>query len=445
MHALSTVASLVALVAVTRGSPCKPGHGDDYPGHDDDYPGHGDDYPGHGDYPDGGKVGKAIYFMTNEDTNAVVALSIGKDGKLSKGSVTETGGEGSVAVDAAGEPATPDALVGQSAITISGKVCSTPHTPILPICQPRTLTMPAQHIFAVNAGSNSLSMLSISDSDPTSLALVGDPVSVPGAFPNSVAVSAKHNVVCVSTTGESAGVSCGALSDDGLGLFDELRPIELGQTTPPAGPPNTVSQVLFSGDESALYAVVKGNPAGGTTGFISAYAVEDGSVSLEEVRSSPEGTDILFGTNVVPGTDNLVVADASFGAAVLSVDPSTHEASTLARTEIEGQNATCWAVYSERTGTAFLTDAFVSRLVEIDVADGSVLSTTEVPDSDVAGMTDLQAVGDFVYALASGDGSTEAAVLVADVSKSPEAGTQVQRFGLEGIAKNRAQGMAALK
>lgn len=129
MHVLATAASLVALAAVAQGSPCKPGHGDDYPGHGD-YPEHGD-YPDHGDHPGDGKVGKAIYFLTNEDTNAVVALPIGKDGKLSKGSVTETGGEGSVAVDAQGAPATPDALVGQSAITISGKVRPTP-TPLFP-------------------------------------------------------------------------------------------------------------------------------------------------------------------------------------------------------------------------------------------------------------------------------------------------------------------------
>lgn len=115
MHPISTVASLVALAAVANGSPCKP--------HDDHgHPGHGD-YPDHGgDHPGGAKVGKAIYFLTNEDTNAVVALPIGQDGKLSKGTVTETGGEGSVAVDGAGQPATPDALVGQSSITVSGKV-----------------------------------------------------------------------------------------------------------------------------------------------------------------------------------------------------------------------------------------------------------------------------------------------------------------------------------
>lgn len=289
-------------------------------------------------------------------------------------------------------------------------------------------------------------MLSISDSDPTDLTLLGSPVPVSGEFPNSVAVSTKHKLVCVSATGASTGVSCSTLSEDGLGPFDELRPIDLGQSTPPAGPGNTVTQVLFSDDESVLYTIVKGNPTANTTGFISAYPIEDGVVSTKDVRSTPEGTDILFGTNVLPGTNNLVLTDPGFGAAVVSVDPATHEASTVARTDIEGQSATCWVSYSELTGTAFLADAGVSRVVEIDTSgEGGVLSITEIPDSDAGGMIDLRAVGDFVYALAPGNGTTEAYVVVADVSKSPKAGTQLQVFGLEGIAKNRAQGMAALE
>jgi hypothetical protein len=69
-----------------------------------------------------GAMGKAIYLITNEEANGVVALPIGKDGTLSKGSITMTGGAGSVAVDADGNPATPDALVSQSSLTIAGKV-----------------------------------------------------------------------------------------------------------------------------------------------------------------------------------------------------------------------------------------------------------------------------------------------------------------------------------
>ena len=71
-------------------------------------------------------VGKAVYFITNDDVNAVAALPIGNDGTLSQGTVTETGGAGSIALDADKQPATPDALVGQSALTIAGNVGTLP-------------------------------------------------------------------------------------------------------------------------------------------------------------------------------------------------------------------------------------------------------------------------------------------------------------------------------
>jgi hypothetical protein len=72
----------------------------------------------------GVKVGKAIYFLTNEAENAVVALPIGKDGMLSAGTVIKTGGAGSASINGkTGQPAAPDSLVGQSALTVAGNVC----------------------------------------------------------------------------------------------------------------------------------------------------------------------------------------------------------------------------------------------------------------------------------------------------------------------------------
>jgi len=77
--------------------------------------------------------GKALYFITNDETNSVVALPIGADGRLSLGSVTPTGGAGSVALNSEGQPATPDALVSQSALTIAGNVSACPaHEPTPP-------------------------------------------------------------------------------------------------------------------------------------------------------------------------------------------------------------------------------------------------------------------------------------------------------------------------
>jgi hypothetical protein len=70
-------------------------------------------------------TGKAVYFITNDAENAVVALPIGKDGMLSAGTVTKTGGAGSNSIDGMTMmAAVPDALVGQSALTVVGNVRS---------------------------------------------------------------------------------------------------------------------------------------------------------------------------------------------------------------------------------------------------------------------------------------------------------------------------------
>ncbi|RBA20821.1 hypothetical protein FPRO05_08268 [Fusarium proliferatum] len=370
-------------------------------------------------------TGKAIYVLTNEKANGVLAIPIGQDGTLSKGKVTMTGGAGSVAVDAEGKPATPDALISQSALTIAGN-----------------------NIFAVNAGSNTLSMLRVSRSDPTKLQMVGKPVQVPGEFPNTVAASAKNGVVCVGSTGAKAGVSCSSFSRQGLGAMDELRTIDLGQTTPPAGPTNTLSQVLFSEDESMLFTMVKGDPAVNNTGFISVANVEMNNgvaaVSKQDARSSPEGTAVLFGSQVIPGTSKVFATDASFGAAILDVDPNNCEATTAAKGAVDGQTATCWVAISPATKSAFVTDVGRNRVVEMSLEDASVVSELDLTCNGDPGLIDLAASGNFLYALSPGNGTTQAAVTVLDVSGGSGSAKMVQHFELAGMASNTAMGMKVI-
>ncbi|KAI1073026.1 hypothetical protein LB507_008923, partial [Fusarium sp. FIESC RH6] len=364
--------------------------------------------------------GKAIYVLTNDDQNGVLALPIKKDGTLAKGQVAMTGGAGSIAVDADGNPATPDALVSQSALTIAGNM-----------------------IFAVNAGSNTLSMLTVSKDDPTKLTMVGEPVKVPGEFPNTVAASAKSNIVCVGMTGAKAGVSCSSFSEKGLSAMDDLRPFDLKQTTPPAGPTNTVSQVLFSDDESMLFTMVKGDPAVNNTGFVASFNVEQTgqgmAVSMQEARSSPEGTAVLFGSQVIPGTSKVFATDASFGAAILEVDGQTCEATTF-----EGQMATCWVAISEMTKTAFVTDVGRNRVIEISLEDASVVSELDLTCNGDPGLIDLAAAGNFLYALSPGNGTTSAAVTVLDVSGGSGSAKMVQHFELEGMVGKTAMGMKVM-
>lgn len=74
------------------------------------------------------KPGRAIYTLSNEEHNSVIALSIGGNGLLSKATTTPTGGSGSNIITVNGNtktPGGPDALASQSALTIAGNV-STP-------------------------------------------------------------------------------------------------------------------------------------------------------------------------------------------------------------------------------------------------------------------------------------------------------------------------------
>ena len=372
-----------------------------------------------------GKVGSAVYIQTNEEKNSVVALPIGSDGRLSMGTVTATGGAGSVALGGNGMPVAADTLFSQSSLTVAGNA-----------------------LFVVNAGSNTLSMFSISEKNPTSLTLMGKPMTIPGDFPNTVAASLKNKLVCVATTGKRSGVSCSSFSMSmGLGPMDSLRSFNLNQTTPPMGPPNTVSQVLFSKDENSLYAMVKGDPGKPGTGFAATMKVSEScgaaSLSMDMPHTSViSNTALLFGAALVPG-DRIVVTDPSFGAAILETSGPMVGLKLSMKTTIPDQKATCWATYSSATGTAFVTDGGVNRLIELNVKDGSIASTLDLSSNGNPGLLDIEAAGNYIYALSPGNGAeVKPAVTVVDVSGGARSGKMIQNFSLSGMAGQRSMGLA---
>lgn len=305
-------------------------------------------------------------------------------------------------------------------------------------------------MFAVNAGSNTLTMLAINPQDPTCLSMIGKPASIPGDFPVTVAASAKNSLVCAGTTGAQAGISCASFSkNQGIGPMDALRRFDLGQSTPPAGPLNTVSQTFFSNDESMLFTTVKGDPTVNNTGFLSIFNVipngmSNSELSIKDTRSSPNGTAVLFGSVPMPGSeDSLFVTDASFGAAILTLDKA-EQATVAASQAIEGQKATCWATISDVTQSAYVTDVAKSRLVEMSLQDARIVKELDFTETGGIGLIDLKAAGNFVYALAPGNGSAPAEIVVFDVSGGQGSMKIAQQFSLDGIATNTAQGMAVL-
>jgi hypothetical protein len=257
-------------------------------------------------------------------------------------------------------------------------------------------------------------MFSIDSTDPTKLTMVGQPADTLGEFPMSVTISTTLKQACVANSGAKAGVACFSMCAAGLTPLDtSLRPFEINQTTPPSGPLNTVSQVFFNADSTALMTTVKGDPTVNNTGFLSVFPVINGAVSTEETRSSPAGTAVLFGTALLPNSQ-LFVTDASFGSATLSLS-SSNIATISASTKIADQAATCWAAISDVTGSAFVTDVAVNHLVEVDTKTGALIKETNSTNGN-PGMIDLVSVGNFVYALSPGNATVKAAVTVFDVS-----------------------------
>lgn len=258
-------------------------------------------------------------------------------------------------------------------------------------------------------------MFTIDVNDPIKLTMVGQPVSTLGDFPTSVSISQKNKLACVANSGAVAGIACFRTSlRTGLTAMDEaVRPFALNQTTPPKGPLNTVSQTFFSGDEKLLFTTVKGDPNVNNTGFLSIFSVSNGEVSKKETRSSPAGTAVMFGSAVIPDSEDIFVTDAAFGSATIGIS-AAKIGSVKASTKIADQKATCWVAVSERTGSAFVTDVAVNHLVEVDVATGELIKETNFANGN-PGLIDLVAKGNFVYALSPGNESSKTAVVVVDI------------------------------
>lgn len=258
----------------------------------------------------------------------------------------------------------------------------------------------------------------------------------------SVASSSKLNLTCVGYTGARAGVACAPFSSKGLGAFKEVASFDIKQSTPPQGPLNGVSQVTFAANDTRLLTNVKGDGKN-NTGFISVLPLSSDNknpIAGMEKRSSPKGTAVLFGSASIPGSSEMLVTDASFGAALLDLDAKTDMISLKAKQSIKGQMATCWAAYSAARESVFVTDAAFNRLVEISQDGEKIISTLDLKNGD-PGLTEVQVSGRFVYALSPGNGTTPAAITVVDSFR----GRQIQHFSLAKLGAGKtAQGLALL-
>jgi len=295
-------------------------------------------------------------------------------------------------------------------------------------------------------------MFKINQNNPTKLKMVGGPVSSGGEFPTSVAFSTAKNMVCVVNGGEINGVQC-YKPDEKLGLValpNTNRPLNLPQTTPPTGPPGSVSDILFSEDSKRLLVSVKGVPP--TPGFVASWDVaDDGALSANFTASPPaQGGLLPFSMTLIPGKNAVLATDAGIGFSTFDLSTLGAGGAGTAKSQvfpITGQGATCWSSFSQKTQSFFLTDIRTDIVTEVAVADdlsGKIVKQYPlVPgsatiDNAIASLPN----NDFLYVLSANATSIDVLALN---GQGQAAKLQTLNFsnkrGLK-VSPNRLQGMA---
>jgi hypothetical protein len=190
--------------------------------------------------------------------------------------------------------------------------------------------------------------------------------------------------VCTINGGVINGVQCFTATSRGLVQKPNTnRLIGFSQTNPPTH--NTVlystSQILFSPDGSKLIVSVKGLPQPKVPGYLAVWDVmSDGSLS-ENFQSFPAPSQVgalNFGTTALRGKEGYVVADPTVGAIIYDFSqgytPQTFKAQNFA---LPGQQVTCWASYSSKSNSYFMSD-FGTQIVFEATIDPQSLSMNVV-------------------------------------------------------------------
>lgn len=267
----------------------------------------------------------AVYTLTNSPAgNAVVAFSRAADGTLAPQGTFATGGNG-----------TGNGLGSQGAVVLSRD---------------------GRQLFAVNAGSNSISLFGVR---PNGLDLQAT-VASGGVGP--ISVSERKGLLYVLNAGGAGNIAGFTVGNGGLTpLAGSIRPLGAGS----AGP----AQVSFTPDGSALVVTEKASST------IDVYAVgADGVAGAPLVSPSAGGTPFGFDFD---NRGHLLVSEAEGSAS--SYDVSGAGASVISGAVATHQGAPCWLIASKNGKYAYTANAAAGTISGFSVGpEGniSLLDTT---------------------------------------------------------------------
>jgi 6-phosphogluconolactonase len=279
----------------------------------------------------------AVYVLTNQTTNTVAVFRRTAWGVLSPAGEFPTGGAG----DPTPQPPDPatDPLASQGAL-IMGRG--------------------NQRLYAVNAGSNQISVLRIRKN---SLDIV-DVVDSGGVRPISLALHG--DLLYVLNEGGTPNITGFTIEDDGTlaPLAGSTRPLIGGVAADPA-------QIGFSHDGALLVVTEKGGNR------LNTYTINDDGLPSPPIDIASNGmTPFGFAFN---NADTLVVSEA-FGGTPNASAASSYDAaedgtlSVISGSVANSQTASCWVVIPNNGKTAFVSNTGSSTIssYRINPGDGSL-------------------------------------------------------------------------
>ncbi len=278
-------------------------------------------------------------------------------------------------------------------------------------------------LFAVNAGSDSLSVFAVTGD---TLALQ-DVLPSGGHFPDSVAVHGKF--VYVLNAGGAGSVQGYRIDGHNVHPINgSNRSLDLGNTNPPAFLASP-GQIGFTPDGSRLIVTTKAS----TSSFVVFGVRPDGRLGNTTV--TPSANPVPFGFTFDPST-RIVAAEAG-GSVLTTYTLNPDNTLSGAQSKPDGQAALCWVAsvggfyYVANAGSASISGYRIdSNGTPSFITPSGVVGATEAGAIDLTGSSD----GRFLYAQSGGTGNVDEFAVASDGTLTKIGNTTGLEAGVEGIA-----------
>jgi len=250
------------------------------------------------------------------------------------------------------------------------------------------LTKNNQWLFAVNAGSNEISVFVVNENG---LELV-DVVDSGGIRP--VSLTTYKDWLYVLNAGGSGNISGFSIGQDGSlsPLAGSTQPVSNGGV----GPAPELAQISFSSDGSALVVTEK------TTNLIDTYQVVDGLAGAPVTHPSSGAVPFGFAFD---RHNHAIVSEASGSVSSYEVDGS--EFNVISPSVVTTQVAACWIAISKNGKFAYTTNAGSGSISSFRIGDDGSLTLLDATAALTgAGSSPIDMAfsinGQYLYVLASG-------------------------------------------